>query len=82
MPPASPMPGMRRPTCPGTWNVWRGKAAISGKPSIDCEEAAGATRIKRLRDHLGNQLLSQLLIRHVSREGYMLTISPDVIKLR
>jgi DNA-binding response OmpR family regulator len=58
------------------------EAAISGKPPDTCEEAAGATRIKRLRDHLGNQLLSQLLIRHVSREGYMLTISPDVIRLR
>ncbi|SDN51620.1 hypothetical protein SAMN05216196_101768 [Lutimaribacter pacificus] len=58
------------------------EAAISGKSAVDCEEAAGATRIKRLRDHLGNQLLSQLLIRHVSREGYMLTISPDVIRLR
>jgi DNA-binding winged helix-turn-helix (wHTH) protein len=58
------------------------EAAISGKNATDCEEAAGATRIKRLRDHLGNQLLSQLLIRHVAREGYMLTISPDVIRLR
>ncbi|MCM2561474.1 hypothetical protein M8756_05810 [Lutimaribacter sp. EGI FJ00015] len=58
------------------------EAAISGRRAEECEEAAGATRIKRLRDHLGNQLLSQLLIRHVSREGYMLTISPDVIRLR
>ncbi len=58
------------------------EAAITGRNAVDCEEAAGATRIKRLRDHLGNQLLSQLLIRHVAREGYMLTISPDVIRLR
>lgn len=57
------------------------EAAISGKPEVNCEEASGATRIKRLRDHLGNQLLSQLLIRHIARQGYMLTISPDVIKL-
>ena len=57
------------------------EAAITGRDATDCEEAAGATRIKRLRDHLGNQLLSQLLIRHVAREGYMLTISPDVIRL-
>lgn len=57
------------------------EAAISGRRASDCEEAAGATRIKRLRDHLGNQLLSQLLIKHIAREGYMLTISPDVIKM-
>jgi len=58
------------------------EAAISGRSPLDCEEASGATRIKRLRDHLGNQLLSQLLIRHVAREGYLLTISPDVIRLK
>ena len=57
------------------------EAAISGKHSADCDEAAGATRIKRLRDHLGNQLLSQLLIKHIARQGYMLTISPDVIRI-
>lgn len=57
------------------------EAAISGRHTSDCEEAAGATRIKRLRDHLGNQLVSQLLIKHVAREGYMLTISPDVIRI-
>ena len=57
------------------------EAAISGRHASDCEEAAGATRIKRLRDHLGNQLLSQLLIKHIAREGYMLTISPDVIRI-
>lgn len=57
------------------------EAAITGRHASDCEEAAGATRIKRLRDHLGNQLVSQLLIKHIAREGYMLTISPDVIRI-
>lgn len=58
------------------------EAMVSGKNEADCEEAAGATRIKRLRDHLGNQLVAQLLIKHVRRQGYMLTISPDVIRLQ
>lgn len=57
------------------------ESVVSGKDASDCEEAAGATRIKRLRDHLGNQIMSQLLIKHVSRQGYVLTISPDVIKM-
>lgn len=57
------------------------EAIISGRSEADCDEAAGATRIKRLRDHLGNQLLSQLLIKHIARQGYMLTISPDVIRI-
>lgn len=58
------------------------EAAITGRAAADCDEAAGATRVKRLRDHLGNQLVAQLLIRHVARQGYMLSISPDVIRLR
>ena len=31
---------------------------ISGRNAADCDEAAGATRIKRLRDTLGNQLVA------------------------
>lgn len=31
---------------------------ISGRNAADCDEAAGATRIKRLRDTLGNQIVS------------------------
>ncbi len=54
---------------------------ISGKPAADCEEAAGATRIKRLRDTLGNQMVSELLVRNIARRGYMLAIDKDVIRM-
>jgi len=57
------------------------EAMISGKSRIDSDEAAGATRIKRLRDHLGNQMMAQLLIKNISRKGYMLAIEKDVIKM-
>ncbi|MBR9842512.1 MAG: hypothetical protein GYB25_05085 [Rhodobacteraceae bacterium] len=57
------------------------EAMISGKPSADCEEAAGATRIKRLRDSLGNQLVSELLVKNIARKGYMLAIDKDVIRM-
>jgi len=57
------------------------EAMISGKLESDCDEAAGATRIKRLRDHLGNQMVSDLLIKNISRKGYMLAIDKDVIKM-
>ncbi|UWR24256.1 transcriptional regulator [Sulfitobacter sp. S190] len=54
---------------------------ISGRASSDCEEAAGATRIKRLRDTLGNQMVSELLVKNIARRGYMLAIDKDVIKV-
>ncbi|WP_254813809.1 hypothetical protein [Rhodovulum sp. ES.010] len=57
------------------------EAMISGRPATDCDEAAGATRIKRLRDALGNQMVSELLIKNVARRGYMLAIDKDVIRL-
>lgn len=57
------------------------EAMVSGKHSSDCEEAAGATRIKRLRDTLGNQLVSQLLIKNIAKRGYMLAIEKDVIRM-
>jgi DNA-binding winged helix-turn-helix (wHTH) protein len=57
------------------------EAMISGKSRVDSDEAAGATRIKRLRDHLGNQMMSQLLIKNISRKGYMLALEKDVIKM-
>jgi len=57
------------------------EAMISGKSSADCDEAAGATRIKRLRDTLGNQMVSELLIKNVARRGYMLAIDKDVIRM-
>lgn len=57
------------------------EAMITGKSSADCDEAAGATRIKRLRDHLGNQFMSELLIKTISRKGYILSIDKDVIQM-
>jgi len=54
---------------------------ISGRPAADCDEAAGATRIKRLRDALGNQLISELLVKTITRRGYMLAIDKDVIRM-
>ena len=57
------------------------EAVISGRNAADCDEAAGATRIKRLRDTLGNQLVSELLVKNVARRGYMLAIDKDVIRM-
>lgn len=54
---------------------------ISGRSATDCEEAAGATRIKRLRDTLGNQIVAELLVKNIARRGYMLAIDKDVIKV-
>ena len=54
---------------------------ISGRSAADCEEAAGATRIKRLRDTLGNQMISELLVKNIARRGYMLAIDKDVIRV-
>lgn len=58
------------------------EAVISGRNETDCDEAAGATRIKRLRDTLGNQLISEVLIKNIARQGYMLAIDAKVISLR
>lgn len=57
------------------------EAVISGRIAADCDEAAGATRIKRLRDALGNQMVSELLIKNIARKGYMLSIDKDVIRM-
>ncbi len=57
------------------------EAVISGRDASDCDEAAGATRIKRLRDTLGNQMVSELLIKNIARKGYMLSIDKDVIRM-
>ena len=57
------------------------EAMISGKDRTDCDEAAGATRIKRLRDALGNQIVSELLIRNIARRGYMLAVEKDIIRM-
>lgn len=57
------------------------ESVISGRASADCEEAAGATRIKRLRDTLGNQMVSELLVKNIAKRGYVLSISKDVIRM-
>ncbi len=57
------------------------EGVISGRNAADCDEAAGATRIKRLRDTLGNQMVSELLVKNIARRGYMLAIDKDVIKV-
>jgi DNA-binding winged helix-turn-helix (wHTH) protein len=57
------------------------EAVISGRDAADCDEAAGATRIKRLRDALGNQLVAELLVKTVAKRGYMLAIDKGVIEM-
>lgn len=57
------------------------EAVISGRNEVDCDEAAGATRVKRLRDTLGNQLVSELLVKTVARRGYVLSVGKDVIRM-
>ncbi|QIZ82577.1 winged helix-turn-helix domain-containing protein [Thalassovita gelatinovora] len=57
------------------------EAMVSGRSSENCEEAAGATRIKRLRDTLGNQMVSELLVKNIARKGYMLAVDKDVIRM-
>lgn len=57
------------------------EGVISGRSALECDEAAGATRIKRLRDTLGNQIVAELLVKNIARRGYMLAIDKDVIKV-
>ena len=57
------------------------EAVISGRDAADCDEASGATRIKRLRDALGNQMVTELLIRNMPRQGYVLAVDKDVIRM-
>lgn len=57
------------------------EAMVSGRDASDCDEAAGATRIKRLRDTLGNQMVSELLVKNIARRGYVLAIEKDVIRM-
>lgn len=57
------------------------EAVISGRSAADCDEAAGATRVKRLRDTLGNQLVSELLVKNIARRGYILSIDKNVIQV-
>jgi DNA-binding winged helix-turn-helix (wHTH) protein len=57
------------------------EAVISGRPAPQCDEAAGAMRIKRLRDALGNQMVSELLVKNIARKGYMLAVDKDAIRM-
>ena len=58
------------------------EGVISGRDAADCDEAAGATRIKRLRDTLGNQMVSELLVKTIARRGYMLAVGKDAIRMK
>jgi hypothetical protein len=57
------------------------EAVISGKLAADCDEAAGATLIKRLRDAMGNQLVAELLVKNIARKGYMLSVPPERVRV-
>jgi DNA-binding winged helix-turn-helix (wHTH) protein len=57
------------------------EAVISGRAETDCDEAAGATRVKRLRDALGNQLVSELLVKTIARRGYVLAVGKETIRM-
>jgi DNA-binding winged helix-turn-helix (wHTH) protein len=57
------------------------ESVISGRSESDCDEAAGATRIKRLRDALGNQLVSELLVKTIARRGYVLAVAKDALRM-
>lgn len=57
------------------------ESVISGRKEVDCDEASGAMRIKRLRDALGNQMVSELLVRNITRRGYTLAVSKDAIRM-
>lgn len=57
------------------------ESVISGRSEADCDEAAGATRVKRLRDALGNQLVSELLVKTIARRGYVLAVSKDALRM-
>ena len=57
------------------------EAMIQGRDEYDCEEAAGATRVKRLRDSLGNQMVAEMLVRTIARRGYVLSVDPAAIRM-
>lgn len=57
------------------------ESVISGRNEVDCDEAAGATRVKRLRDALGNQLVSELLVKTIARRGYVLAVAKDALRM-
>lgn len=57
------------------------EGVISGRDPANCDEAAGATRIKRLRDTLGNQMVTELLVRNIARKGYTLAVDKGAIRM-
>lgn len=57
------------------------ESVISGRKEADCDEAAGAMRIKRLRDALGNQMVAELLVKNITRRGYTLAVKKDAIRM-
>jgi DNA-binding winged helix-turn-helix (wHTH) protein len=57
------------------------EGVITGRRAADCDEAAGAVRVKRLRDALGNQMVSELLVKTIARRGYVLAVGKDVIRV-
>jgi DNA-binding winged helix-turn-helix (wHTH) protein len=57
------------------------EGVISGRDASQCDEAAGATRIKRLRDTLGNQMVSELLVKNIARKGYTLAVDKGAIRM-
>ena len=57
------------------------EAMITGKSAHDCDEGSGVTRIKRLRDALGGQMVAALLVRTIAKKGYALAVEPEAIKL-
>ena len=57
------------------------ESIISGKNESDCDDNAGAMRIKRLRDSLGGQIIASKFIKHVPSKGYQITSSKNDIRL-
>ena len=58
------------------------ESIVSNKPVSDCEDAAGAMRIKRLRDSLGNQIIANHLLRHLPSKGYQLSLNKQSIDIQ
>ena len=57
------------------------EATITGKNALDCDEGSGVTRVKRLRDALGGQMVAALLVRTVAKKGYALAVEPEAIRI-
>ena len=57
-----------------------GQDALHGRPNaVTLLGVDGATA--RLRDTLGNQIVSELLVKNIARRGYVLAIDEDVIRM-